>query len=235
MCIRHKLVSIQVDFRVAICKFAVLVFSIEVMGEKDYEVTYKILILGDSGVGKTCLIFRFIEDIFSDSYISTIGIDCRSRTVDVDGKKVRLQIWDTAGQERFRTLTSAYFRGAMGIILVYDITTEDSFKHISQWLQNIQDNASPAVCKILVGNKLDCEDERIIGTIRGKSISENAELEFFETSARTGEGVTEAFMAVARQIKESHERKGAMLSDEDTLTPIDGSEGSPQTQSACCR
>ncbi|XP_068689904.1 ras-related protein Rab-13-like isoform X2 [Montipora foliosa] len=205
MCIRHKLVSIQVDFRVAICKFAVLVFSIEVMGEKDYEVTYKILILGDSGVGKTCLIFRFIEDIFSDSYISTIGIDCRSRTVDVDGKKVRLQIWDTAGQERFRTLTSAYFRGAMGIILVYDITTEDSFKHISQWLQNIQD------------------------------ISENAELEFFETSARTGEGVTEAFMAVARQIKESHERKGAMLSDEDTLTPIDGSEGSPQTQSACCR
>ncbi|KAK2565141.1 GTP-binding protein ypt2 [Acropora cervicornis] len=155
------------------------------MGEKDYELTYKILILGDSGVGKTCLIFRFIEDIFSDSYISTIGIDCRSRTVDLDGKRVRLQIWDTAGQERFRTLTSAYFRGAM--------------------------NASPNVCKILVGNKLDCEDERVINKFRGLSMSENTELEFFETSARTGEGVSEAFMAVARQIKEFQDRKRQLL------------------------
>jgi len=204
------------------------------MGDKDYEVTYKILILGDSGVGKTCLIFRFIEDIFSDSYISTIGIDCRSRIVNLDGKKVRLQIWDTAGQERFRTLTSAYFRGAMGIILVYDITTEDSFKHIAQWLQNIQDNASPDVCKVLVGNKLDCEDERVIDTERGNSISENAELEFFETSARTGEGVTEAFMAVARQIKEYMDRKSASLLEEDSLTPVIGLEGSPESHHSCC-
>ncbi|XP_029189134.2 uncharacterized protein [Acropora muricata] len=205
------------------------------MGDKDYELTYKILILGDSGVGKTCLIFRFIEDIFSDSYISTIGIDCRSRTVDLDGKRVRLQIWDTAGQERFRTLTSAYFRGAMGIVLVYDITTEDSFKNITQWLQNIDENASRNVCKILVGNKLDCEDEREIAKFRGLSMSENAELEFFETSARTGEGVSEAFMAVARQIKEFQDRKGARSLDEDTTIPLNPSHGSPQMQSACCR
>ncbi|XP_073240992.1 ras-related protein Rab-8B-like [Porites lutea] len=207
------------------------------MGEKDYEVTYKILILGDSGVGKTCLIFRFIENIFSDSYISTIGIDCRSKIVDLDGKRVRLQIWDTAGQERFRTLTSAYFRGAMGIVLVYDVTTEDSFKHIAQWLQNIQDNASPDVCKVLVGNKIDCDDERVIDTDKGKSISENADLEFFETSARTGEGVSEAFLAVARQIKEYHQRRNARLNDlnESGLTPILGQEGSQgNTQSSCC-
>ncbi|CAH3142067.1 unnamed protein product [Porites lobata] len=207
------------------------------MGEKDYEVTYKILILGDSGVGKTCLIFRFIENIFSDSYISTIGIDCRSKIVDLDGKRVRLQIWDTAGQERFRTLTSAYFRGAMGIVLVYDVTTEDSFKHIAQWLQNIQDNASPDVCKVLVGNKIDCDDERVIDTDKGKSISENADLEFFETSARTGDGVSEAFFAVARQIKEYHQRRNARLNDlnESGLIPILGPEGSQgNTQSSCC-
>ncbi|KAJ7393845.1 hypothetical protein OS493_003512 [Desmophyllum pertusum] len=206
------------------------------MGEKEYETTYKILILGDSGVGKTCLIFRFIEDVFSDSYISTIGIDCRSRVVDLDGTKVRLQIWDTAGQERFRTLTSAYYRGAMGIILVYDITTEDSFKHIAQWLQNIQDNASPDVCKVLVGNKLDAEDERIIDSTRGQLITENTELEFFETSARTGEGVTEAFMAVARQIKEYRERKGARFAYQDGLNPVLGSEEQLENSqsTSCC-
>lgn len=205
------------------------------MGEKDYEATYKILILGDSGVGKTCLIFRFIEDVFSDSYISTIGIDCRSRVIDLDGTKIRLQIWDTAGQERFRTLTSAYYRGAMGIILVYDITTEDSFKHISQWLQNIQDNASPDVCKVLVGNKLDAEDERVIETSRGKSETEGYYLEFFETSARTGQGVTEAFMAVARQIKESRERRNAMSTTQDGFNPGIGSEEPENSQpGACC-
>lgn len=205
------------------------------MGEKDYEATYKILILGDSGVGKTCLIFRFIEDVFSDSYISTIGIDCRSRVMDLDGTKIRLQIWDTAGQERFRTLTSAYYRGAMGIILVYDITTEDSFKHISQWLQNIQDNASPDVCKVLVGNKLDAEDERVIETSRGKSETEGYYLEFFETSARTGQGVTEAFMAVARQIKESRERRNAMSATQDGFNPGIGSEEPENSQpGACC-
>ncbi|XP_020615446.1 ras-related protein Rab-8B-like [Orbicella faveolata] len=208
------------------------------MGEKEYEATYKILILGDSGVGKTCLIFRFIEDVFSDSYISTIGIDCRSRVVNLDGTKVRLQIWDTAGQERFRTLTSAYYRGAMGIILVYDITTEDSFKHIAQWLQNIQDNASPDVCKVLVGNKVDAEDERVIESSRGKLITENSdsELEFFETSARSGENVTEAFMAVARKIKEFRERKGARFAYQDGLNPVLESEQQQENShsAACC-
>ncbi|KXJ07022.1 ras-related protein Rab-8B [Exaiptasia diaphana] len=125
--------------------------------ENDFDCTYKILVLGDSGVGKTCLIFRFTEDIFSDSYISTIGIDCRSKVVDIDGKRVRLQIWDTAGQERFRTLTNAYYRGAMGIVLVYDITAEDSFKHISQWLQNIADVCNYLKLKLTVFYTHNCK------------------------------------------------------------------------------
>ncbi|XP_032238048.1 GTP-binding protein ypt2 isoform X2 [Nematostella vectensis] len=201
--------------------------------EKDFEATYKILVLGDSGVGKTCLIFRFAEDIFSDSYISTIGIDCRSRVVDLDGQRIRLQIWDTAGQERFRTLTSAYYRGAMGILLVYDITTEDSFKHISQWLQNIEDNASPNVCKVLLGNKLDAEDERVIDAQRGRSVGEDNNLEFYEASARTGENVQQAFMAVARKIKEQRERQGMRFQYNEGFAPITGEEEKTQSRGCC--
>lgn len=122
----------------------------------------------------------------------------------------------------------------MGIILVYDITTEDSFKHISQWLQNIQDNASPDVCKVLVGNKVDAEDERVIASSKGKSETEGTELEFFETSARTGEGVTEAFMAVARQIKESRDRRNAKSACQDGFNPGNVSEEQENSQSAAC-
>lgn len=202
--------------------------------EMEFDTTFKILLLGDSGVGKTCLIFRFTEDVFSDSYISTIGIDCRSRVVELDGRRVRLQIWDTAGQERFRTLTSAYYRGAMGILLVYDLTTEDSFKHIANWLQNIEENASSDVCKALVGNKVDADDERVIDFQRGKSISDNANLEFFETSARSGENVNEAFMAVARQISAAREQKGMRFQYQDGFTPLTAEDLDSQPK-GCCR
>ncbi|KAM7029059.1 ras-related protein Rab-13 isoform 2-T2 [Acridotheres tristis] len=127
---------------------------------KAYDHLFKLLLIGDSGVGKTCLVIRFAEDNFSSTYISTIGIDFKIRTVDIDGKKIKLQVWDTAGQERFKTITTAYYRGAVGIVLVYDITDEKSFENIQNWMKSIKENASAGVERLLLGNKCDMEGRR---------------------------------------------------------------------------
>ena len=115
---------------------------------------FKLLLIGDSNAGKTCLLFRMAGNTFNTTFISTIGIDFKIQTLEVDGKKIKLHIWDTAGQERFRTITTAYYRGAMGIFLVYDITSHKSFKNCETWLKNIHDNASEDVKIMLIGNKV---------------------------------------------------------------------------------
>lgn len=111
--------------------------------------------IGDTGVGKSCVLYRFTDDAFSDSYISTIGVDFRFRTIKIDKKAVKLQIWDTAGQERYKTITNAYYRGADGIVMVYDVTSEKSFAHVREWLNEVNRYAAEDACKILIGNKSD--------------------------------------------------------------------------------
>lgn len=120
------------------------------------------MIIGDSGVGKSCLLLRFADDTYTDSFISTIGVDFKIRTVDLDGKTVKLQIWDTAGQERFRTITSSYYRGAHGIIVVYDVTDKESFENVKSWMAEIERYASDGVSKLLVGNKSDMTEQRAV-------------------------------------------------------------------------
>ena len=115
--------------------------------------------IGDTGVGKSCILLRFADDTFTENKISTIGVDFRFRTVKLDKRVVKLQIWDTAGQERFRTITSAYYRGADGIILVYDVTSEESFNHVNDWFIEVNRYASENTCKLLVGNKIDKADK----------------------------------------------------------------------------
>jgi small GTP-binding protein len=129
-------------------------------GFKMSDMVLKILCIGDSGVGKTCLISRFTEEAFSSTFISTIGIDFKIKNIEIEGKNVKLQIWDTAGQERFQTITANYYRGAMGIILVYDITKPKSFDNIGRWLKTIHEHSTVGVEKILVGNKCDLETKR---------------------------------------------------------------------------
>merc|ERR1719250_371004 len=127
-----------------------------------YDYLIKLLMIGDSGVGKSCILLRFSDDSFTQSFITTIGIDFKIKTIDLDGKRIKLQIWDTAGQERFRTITTAYYRGAMGILLVYDITDETSFMNINNWMKNIEQHASETVNKILIGNNLYIDTYRIV-------------------------------------------------------------------------
>eukprot|EP00301_Raphidiophrys_heterophryoidea_P013653 c21123_g1_i1.p1 GENE.c21123_g1_i1~~c21123_g1_i1.p1 ORF type:complete len:236 (-),score=60.07 c21123_g1_i1:300-926(-) len=165
-----------------------------------FDTTLKLLLIGDSGVGKSCLLLRFSDGSFTPSFITTIGIDFKIRTINLDGKRVKLQIWDTAGQERFRTITTAYYRGAMGILLLYDVTSEESFNNVRSWMQNIQENASTDVLKVLIGNKCDLIDQRVISTEQGQRLANEYKIPFFETSAKTSENVEEAFTSVARDI-----------------------------------
>mmetsp|Transcript_21904 Transcript_21904/g.59977 ORF Transcript_21904/g.59977 Transcript_21904/m.59977 type:complete len:144 (+) Transcript_21904:54-485(+) len=137
-------------------------------GGGNYDHLIKLLLIGDSGVGKSCLLLRFSDDAFTTSFITTIGIDFKIRTIDMEGQKLKLQIWDTAGQERFKTITTAYYRGAMGILLVYDVTDEQSFNNIRNWMRQIQQHASDNVNKILIGNKCDMLDKKVELVFGGK-------------------------------------------------------------------
>ncbi|KAM8986307.1 ras-related protein Rab-13 [Guaruba guarouba] len=176
---------------------------------KAYDHLFKLLLIGDSGVGKSCLIIRLAEGSFSGTYISTIGIDFKIRMVDIDGKRIKLQVWDTAGQERFKTITTAYFRGAVGIILVYDITDEKSFENIQNWMKSIKENASAGVERLLIGNKCDLEEKRRVRRDAGEKLAKEHGIRFFETSAKASVNVEEAFSALARDILHKSYRKAA--------------------------
>ncbi|KAM9964665.1 hypothetical protein ACTFIW_004439 [Dictyostelium discoideum] len=166
-----------------------------------YDFLVKLLLIGDSGVGKSCLLLRFSDGSFTPSFIATIGIDFKIRTIELEGKRIKLQIWDTAGQERFRTITTAYYRGAMGILLVYDVTDEKSFGSIRNWIRNIEQHASDSVNKILIGNKCDMTEKKVVDSSRGKSLADEYGIKFLETSAKNSVNVEEAFIGLAKDIK----------------------------------
>ncbi len=171
--------------------------------DDSYDYLFKLLIIGNSGVGKSCMLLRFADHTFSTSYISTIGVDFKISTVDMDGKKVKLQIWDTAGQERFRTITSSYYRGAHGILLVYDVTDRDSFDHIKEWLNEVDRYAGAGVPKMLVGNKTDLVGKRDVTYDEGKEFADRYDMPFQETSAKSNTQINEAFIQMARAVKAS--------------------------------
>lgn len=152
--------------------------------DQNFDYMFKILIIGNSSVGKTSFLFRYADDSFTSAFVSTVGIDFKVKTVFRNEKRVKLQIWDTAGQERYRTITTAYYRGAMGFILMYDVTNEESFNSVQDWVTQIQQYSWDNAQVILVGNKCDMEDERVVSTERGKQLADQLRLEFFESSAK---------------------------------------------------
>merc|ERR1712018_437051 len=167
----------------------------------EYDYLFKLLLIGDSGVGKSCLLLRFADDTYNESYISTIGVDFKIRTIELDGKTIKLQIWDTAGQERFRTITSSYYRGAHGIIVVYDVTDQESFNNVKQWLQEIDRYACENVNKLLVGNKCDLTTKKVVDYTTAKEYADQLGIPFLETSAKNATNVEQAFMTMAAEIK----------------------------------
>ncbi|XP_067563096.1 ras-related protein Rab-26 isoform X9 [Pseudorca crassidens] len=183
-----------------------------------YDVAFKVMLVGDSGVGKTCLLVRFKDGAFlAGTFISTVGIDFRNKVLDVDGMKVKLQIWDTAGQERFRSVTHAYYRDAHGVLtgplppallLLYDVTNKASFNSIQAWLTEIQEYAQHDVVLMLLGNKVDSAQERVVKREDGEKLAKEYGLPFMETSAKMGLNVDLAFMAIANHPEPQPQQTG---------------------------
>lgn len=165
-----------------------------------YDYRFKLLVIGDSGVGKSSIIFRYCNNDFDHNFITTIGVDFKTKTLTVYNKTIKLQIWDTAGQERFRTITRAYYRGAQAILLVYDITDIPSFNNVKNWLSYIKDNSSSDVLVILVGNKSDLEHKRQITYIQGESLARNNSLPFYETSSLNSSNVNNLFDDIVHKL-----------------------------------
>eukprot|EP00466_Bigelowiella_natans_P015533 jgi/Bigna1/51880/estExt_Genewise1Plus.C_40013 len=168
-----------------------------VQDEEDPTYLAKIVLIGDSGVGKTSLLSRYVDDVFSTSFVSTIGVDFKAKAVKVKGRNLKLMIWDTAGQERFRTITSSYYRGARGIMVVYDVTVPSSFDRVTKWIEEACKFVD-GVAFAIVGNKADLD--RKVSTEEGKELAQNQHSLYFETSANTGANVDEAFASLVEEI-----------------------------------
>lgn len=148
------------------------------------------------------MLLRYANDSFSPTFITTIGIDFKIKNIILDSKRIKLQIWDTAGQERFRTITTSYFRGAQGILLVYDVTDRTTFMSIRNWVAQIQMHADVNVNKILIGNKCDMQDQRVVSYEEGENLAKEYSIHFFETSAKQDQNVEKAFITIATDVKD---------------------------------
>ena len=167
------------------------------------DAKYKILILGDSTVGKTCFLTRYTDNTFQEEYLASIGMDYKIKSYEKeDGNSIKLYIWDTAGQDRFRSITRNYYKGADGIILIYDITKKDTFENVRNWINNIKDEAPDRVVLILVGNKVDDERNRVVPKSEGEEIAKEFNLPFFECSAKSDINVTPVFDTLIKKIIE---------------------------------
>ena len=175
--------------------------------KKQKELLYKILLLGDSSVGKTCFLMRYSDNTFQEIHMSTIGLDYKLKNVQLDdGKIVKIQIWDTAGQDRFRSITKNYYKGAHGIILIYDITSRKTFENVKNWVSQIKEEVSDKVIIILVGNKIDDESNRKVSKEEGKKMAKDCGLDFFETSAKSGLNIDSTFNELVKKTVETYSK-----------------------------
>eukprot|EP00754_Rhynchopus_humris_P046673 Rhum_TRINITY_DN621_c0_g1::Rhum_TRINITY_DN621_c0_g1_i1::g.1993::m.1993/K07881/RAB14; Ras-related protein Rab-14 len=171
------------------------------MAQATYDVLMKCIVIGDMATGKSCMLHRFTEDKFLTDCTPTIGVEFGAKVFELMGKQVKMQIWDTAGQERYRGVTRSYYRGAAACLLVYDITSRESFNHVEKWLADARLLAGPDIAVMLVGNKCDLAyTHRAVQADEGKALAEQNGMLFFETSAMSGEYISEAFLKIAKTV-----------------------------------
>eukprot|EP01038_Epipyxis_sp_PR26KG_P004954 gene4954-6927_t len=197
------------------------------------------VVIGDTGVGKSCLLLQFVDRRFSSVHDLTIGVDFGSRIIDLNGEKVKLQIWDTAGQESFRSIARSYYRDAAGALLVFDVTRRETFGHLSRWLEEARQFASSNICITLVGNKADLTVKRVIQRAEAQAFADENGLDYVEVSAKTAERVDEAFLRTAETIWERAHNNGGNQKDlfyeKETLSlGSSPTSGAPYGRKKCC-
>ncbi|CAD8091335.1 unnamed protein product [Paramecium primaurelia] len=168
----------------------------------EYDHLFKLLLIGTSGVGKSCMLMRYVDNNFTNNFYNTIGVDFKIKSIFLENKNIKLQIWDTAGQDRFRTITCSYYRGAHGIIIVYDITDRESFDSVKMWMSEIDKYAQEDVIRMLVGNKCDVEDKRAVSYEEGEALAKQLKLQFIETSAKLSTNIEQSFLTIAKNVLE---------------------------------
>ncbi|KAI5120161.1 hypothetical protein M0805_003648 [Coniferiporia weirii] len=204
----------------------------------DYDFLFKVVLIGDSGVGKSNLLSRFTRNEFNLDSKSTIGVEFATRTLELDGKTVKAQIWDTAGQERYRAITSAYYRGAVGALLVYDISKLPTYNNVQRWLKELRDHADSNIVIMLVGNKSDLNHLRAVPTDTAEAFASEQGLLFIETSALDASKVQDAFQRILSDIHRIVSAKTLEGSD-NQVKPTEGnviqvSRSEEQVKSGCC-
>ncbi|KAK8625400.1 hypothetical protein V6N13_090272 [Hibiscus sabdariffa] len=187
--------------------------------DEEYDYLFKVVLIGDSGVGKSNLLSRFTRNEFCLESKSTIGVEFATRTLQVEGRTVKAQIWDTAGQERYRAITSAYYRGALGALLVYNVTKPTTFENVSRWLKELRDHADSNIMIMLIGNKTDLKHLRAVAAEDGQSFAEKEGLSFIETSALEATNVEKAFQTILSEIYRIISKK-SLSSDEPATASI---------------
>ncbi|XP_031492487.1 ras-related protein RABA5d-like [Nymphaea colorata] len=210
-------------------------------GDEGENYLFKVVIIGDSAVGKSNLLSRFARNEFNANSKATIGVEFQTQSMEIEGREVKAQIWDTAGQERFRAVTSAYYRGAVGALIVYDMTRRATFENVDRWLEELRTHSDTTVARILVGNKCDLESLRDVSVEEGKELAENEGLFFMETSALDSTNVQAAFEIVIKEIYNNVSRK-VLTSDTykkelsmNRVSLVDGQkEESEKNKSSCC-
>ena len=193
---------------------------------KDYDYIFKIVLIGDTCVGKSCILVRFSDDVFVENYVTTIGVDFRFKTMIVKNKIAKIQIWDTAGQERYRSITTAYYRGAAAIVICCDSTNKESFYNINNWIDEISKYTDKDVDKLILMNKCDLVEERQIDKSEVSKFEKESGLKVMEVSAKTGNGVDKAFEYIIEKLIDKNEKKNS-----NTMT-LQG--GSLVSKAGCC-
>ncbi|KAH0795596.1 small GTP-binding protein [Histomonas meleagridis] len=200
---------------------------------KKFDQSVKTIIVGDSGVGKTCILTRFVNDIFETETSSTLGVEFMSKVVETKTHKIEIQLWDTAGQELFRAVTKAYYRGSIGAFIVFDITKRDTFINIERWYNDVKCTARSDVICFLVGNKSDMESQREVKKEEALDLAEKLGIKYFETSAKTGQNIEEMMHSCIESIEkliDSGAYDGSFGNDQ-----IDPAEEDKPTSTGCCK
>ena len=200
----------------------------------NYDKLFRYIIVGDMAVGKSCILLQFTDNKFRVQHELTIGVEFGAKTIELNNKTIKIQIWDTAGQEQFQAITRTYYKGAIGALLVYDITRRDTFTHVTKWLEEVKSNSSKHICVILIGNKKDLEDKRQVTYEEGESFARENGLMFLETSAKTAFNVVEAFNLSAQAILNNIEKTGVDPTENRNKMKIENKPQEPVKKGGCC-